>query len=343
MLLWEYTPSIKNQKLKSQSNDLTTLEKLEINGCDQWINIRTQDITNPILLFLHGGPGVPSMPTSYINYKNTILERHFTVVNWDQRGAGKSFSEHIDPSTMTISQFIDDGIELTKILLTRFNKQKLYLIGHSWGSLLGIKMAFKCPNFFEAYVGVSQLLDLVKGEELALKYVKELAQKHNNRKAIEELSCISAPTEDTEDPFTSYLQCQRKWMAKLGGMFHSGQKIEPIMLSLGALFSPEYKFSDMLKISRGLDFSSLHMWKEMMKVNIFSEIKSLDLPVYFLMGRHDHIAPPTLLEEYYELLNAPFKKLIWFENSAHGPNMEELEKYERTLLLELLSKDSFNN
>ena len=142
------------------TSSITSLEKIELGDINQWISIRGRNTANPILLYLHGGPGTPVMPL--FRHFQAPLEDHFIVVQWEQRGAGKSFSWKIPKETMTIEQFISDLQVLIELLRKRFNKEKIYLMGHSWGSVFGTYTVQRYPELFYAYIGVGQATDKLR-------------------------------------------------------------------------------------------------------------------------------------------------------------------------------------
>lgn len=307
------------------------LKKVELNGVEQWISIRAKSLENPILLFLHGGPGGSEMSSAYIHYGKSQLENNFIVVNWDQRGSGKSYSKTINPNSMTIDQLASDGIELTKILLKEFNKSKLYLVGHSWGSILAIKMIQKDQSMFFSYIGISQLIDMKESEKRSLDIAINLAIEVDNKKAIKELESLKNFDSNKEN-YLRYMDIHRSWLAKLGGLYYSKKRMNPNMLFLAALFSPEYSVKDVIKLKNGLKFSVKNMWAEIMNINLFNEKAEFDIPMYFIVGKTDNIADPKQVEQYFGLIKAPKKDLICFQYSGHIPQIDEWDNYEKTVI-----------
>ena len=171
----------------TQPQGIDSLESVRLGGVDQWIQIRGHDRSKPILLFLHGGPGFPQMPFSHLNAE---LEKDFVVVQWDQRGAGKSYSWSIPDDSMRVAQFVSDTRELAQILLQRFNAPKCYLVAHSWGSLIGALTVAQSPELFHAYVSIGQLAGLPETQQVRYQFALESAQKENNQKAVTELNRI---------------------------------------------------------------------------------------------------------------------------------------------------------
>lgn len=258
------------------------------------------------------------------HYTMQELEKHFICVSWDQRHSGKSFKTLPDTGTLTIKQFVEDTITLIELLLKRFQQPKLFLIGHSWGSILAFKVARARPDLLYALIGTGQVVDMKRGEELSYYYVLERARQEKNHKALKALEKIGAPPYTTDDLFI-----QRKWLSHYKGDISTMDTKKVLAIALDA---HEYSAQDFIRLLRGFRLSIKLLWNEIMKVNLQKEIQTLAIPFFFFVGRHDYMTPFELVEEYYQMLNAPLKQLIWFEHSAHIPDVEEPEKFQRELL-----------
>lgn len=307
------------------------LHQVEINGSKQWLSVRARSLEKPLLLFLHGGPGGSEMATAYTHYGKSRLEEAFIFVQWDQRASGKSYSDKIDSSTMTIKQFVEDGLTLSKFLHNEYKKVQLYLIGHSWGSILGIKMVQAEPSLFVALISESQLVNMVESEQRSLAIAMTLANEQGNKKAYRQLESLMNFDFNRENPL-KYMDIQRSWLAKLGGLYYSTRKINPNMLFLAVLMSPDYKIADVFKLKRGLIYSVEKMWKEIMTVDLLSDDKKFDLPLFFLYGTADSISSPELIRDYYDMIEAPKKDLIEFHKSGHSPHIDEWDLFEETVI-----------
>ncbi|BCL78750.1 alpha/beta hydrolase [Ktedonobacteria bacterium brp13] len=303
-------------------NGIAELKRIELNGYPQWLLIRGQDVSMPVLLFLHGGPGSAEMGVAHVTMKE--LENHFVCVNWDQRGAGKSFRPGPNPETMTIEQFVKDTIALIELLLARFGQKKVLLVGHSWGSILAMKVAAARPDLLYAVVGMGQIVDAKRCEDLSYQYVLDCARKENNRKAIRALENIGAPPYKKNGLFV-----QRRWLSHYKGDMHLMGMGRVLSLLLAAR---EYSIGDIMSFIRGVRFSTGLMLDELMAVNFLHEIPEISIPVFFFAGRYDYVAPAVLVEAFSTTLRAPCKKLIWFEQSAHMVNIEEPEKFQQELI-----------
>jgi pimeloyl-ACP methyl ester carboxylesterase len=297
---------------------IQTLEQVILGGVKQWISIRGLDRDNPVLLFLHGGPGFPEMVP--VRHYNRELEEHFVVVNWDQRGAGKSYSPDIDLDMMNLDQFVEDTLELTRLLRERFDTEQIYLVGHSWGSILGVHAARLHPEYYYAYAGIGQAVNFVQAEQISYQFTLDRARELNIEAAISELEEIGSPPYGREQ-----LGIQRKWLFQFGGEVYGETSNARYLLRLLGLHlsAPEYTLTDVINLIRGNNFSGLHLWDQLMAVNLPQQAPELQLPVYFLTGRYDYVTVFEKVEEYYQLLEAPRKELVWFAQSAHSPNFEQ--------------------
>ncbi len=333
-----YTPAITDSDGETIPGSVTFLEEVDIGGVKEWLVIRGKSINNPILLFIHGGPGSAEGPL--VCYYNKKLEDYFIVVNWDQRGAGKSFSRKIPVETMTISQFITDTYQVVNFLRIKFNQDKIFIIGHSWGSVLGILTVQKYPQLFYAYIGVGQMVNGKENERLSFKYALDTALETNNQKAIRRLNEINSPTpywtiEKDGDWFNKFRK-QRECLLKLGGCIYKEKNYNKWIKVF--LEAPEYTMGDSVKWIQGNYFSTKAMWPEIMQIDLVKQVPKLEVPVYFLIGRHDYNTPFELAEEYFSQLEAPKKEFLWFDNSAHSPMYEEADKFNNVLIEKIRPK-----
>jgi pimeloyl-ACP methyl ester carboxylesterase len=325
-------------------NSIISLEKIKIGNINQWISIRGKNTDNPILIYLHGGPGTPVMPL--FRFFQAPLEKYFIVVQWEQRGAGKSFSWKIPKETMTIEQFISDLYELIEILKLRFKKEKIFLMGHSWGSVLGTFIVQRYPDLFYAYIGVGQASDTVETEKIMYQFVFDKSMESKNKNAVKKLEKIGSPFLGLQPPYKSFYKggYQSKMgvyglVAKYGGLIYRVRDYRSfvrLFLKYLPKFRPEYSILDLFRIIQGNIFSTKLMMKELLTVNLFKQVPELKVPVYILMGRHDYNWSAELAKKYFDELKAPKKEFIWFEKSAHAPNGEEPEKFNKILIEKIL-------
>lgn len=308
-------------------NAISDLHAVTIGGIKQWIYIRGENKEKPILLMLHGGPGTGQI--GFIRKFQTELEEKFVVVQWDQRGAGLSYSKKVPLETMKIDQFVQDTIEVTNYILNRLNRKQVYLVGHSWGTILGMLTIQRAPNLYKRYFGVSQVTDVMSSEKMSYTKLLEKAQIENNRKAYEALSKIGPP------PWTNsrHDRIHQKYIESFGGgITHDGTMMRKIFLNL--LTSKEYTWLDFIRFMQGQFFSMKSLQKEMRQMNLMERVESVNVPIYFIMGKHDLTNPSEPTKAFFNEIEAPEKQWIIFENSAHSPIWEEPEKLLNLLLLE---------
>jgi len=334
------------------ANSMVSMKKIKIGGIDQWIYIRTKDVNNPIVLFLHGGPGNPSVYV--LREFQEPLEKHFNIVQWEQRGSGKSYSKKIPKESLNVNQFILDLHELINYLLKRFNKKKVFLIGHSWGSLLGVLTVKKYPELFYAYIGIGQLVNPVESEKKSYELVLNKAIEYNDKKAIEDLKQIGKPFDGMKPPYKTQYKGGYKarlrfygWLAKFGGVYYDVnyftnkkrylyEEFEGKILFYLPFFIKEYSIIDKYKRVKGGMLSMQAMTEEILKIDLKKDVPSLNVPVFFMLGRHDMNVPSVLAEDYFNNLKAPQKELIYFEKSSHLPNAEEAKKFNRLFVEKIL-------
>lgn len=303
-------------------NGIETLEAIELGGAEQWILIRGEDRTKPVLLWLHGGPGQPTMMLAHRHDRELV--KQFVVVHWDQRGAGKSYSAALRPEELTPEQLIADTHALTLQLRERFGTAKIYLIGHSWGSALGALTAARHPELFHAYIGVGQAVSIPEGYKLVYPALLERARAAGNQDALRELEALGPP------PYTTIEQLSviGSWMAAFGGLAQQPGR----SLLEEALLSPAYSLSDVVSYAQGASFSVNAMLDDLDGVNLLTQAPRLDVPVYIFQGRHDLASPSALAERYFAALEAPRgKTLIWFEESAHTPPWEQPAQFNQAM------------
>ncbi len=308
---------------------ISSLEVGELGGIEQWITIRGRNSSNPVLLWLHGGPGLTEIPHLRLQKE---LESSFIVVNWDQRGAGKSFAEGLSCSDLSIDGFVEDARELALYLIDRFGKKKIYLLGHSWGAMIGMLLVHRNPELFHAFVSVGQPVHDHRAEEVALDYVKETAQRLGVAEAERELSGLSYPYKNREARLV-----QRKWLMQFGGMIWKKRHLlDCVFDPRGCYTVPEYTEKDWEGRARGLYSSYRCLETEIEEFDLFELVRSVKIPVFFFLGAHDYQVPFPVSVEYFEYLDAPSKEIVWFRESAHFPHMEETEKFHSLVIEKLL-------
>ena len=319
-------------------NGISSLEEITLGGLKQWIFIRGEDKKNPVLIFLHGGPGVPLMSMASSRKFDAELIKHFTVVHWDQRGAGKSYYNDISADSMTIDRFVEDCNELIDYIQNRFSTQKVFLVGHSWGSVIGIKTVYKYPEKIHAYVGVGQIISDYEQQKVSYDFVVEEAEKSGDVKVQNAIKAIGPPPYNAPGKISE----KDEYVFQYGGIAHGGIKQIMILMS-NFLTSPEYSLSEGFRSfgSKGYESSMSVMWEEIKNINLTKEMHSIMVPMYFFEGKYDMATPTVIVEDFYANLDLDAKKskkLVIFENTAHFPMIEK-EKYENLLINTVLREN----
>ena len=295
----------------SSPDSIATLEEITLGGSSQWVLIRGANRSNPLLLFLHGGPG---MPTMYLAHEfQRELEQNFVVVQWDRRGAGKSFAAGLSGPEITVSREIEDTIELIDRLRTRFHQEKIYLVGFSYGSYLGILVAQRVPRLLNAYVGIGQLACSDKeNRTIQDAWIREQATRNADQAAVDEIT--------GKKPLD-----REKWLFKYGAEIRSARNWWPLLWS--GLRSPEYTFQDVFNVKRGVDFTASKLRYNVITGSILENVSALQIPVYFFTGRFDYTDPTSCTVRLFDKISAPTKKIIWFEHSAHFVFLDEPSRF----------------
>ena len=313
---------------------LTELVKVPIGGVDQWLLIRSANPDNPVFLFLHGGPGAAEMPL--LRYYNYALEKYFTVVMWDQRGAGKSNKRSIPPESINMDQLLDDTHEIVQYLKNRFDQSKIFLAGHSLGTVLGIQAINDHPEDFYAYVGIGQVVDMKRNIESSYMLCTELANKNGNKKDIRAFSGMQINGRFSGGTDLEKAIYMRDWIAKNGRIVYDRNNMNN--LSFVVLTASEYTLVDKMKYMNGLKRSRILLWTpDLFEVNFFKDAPVLEVPVYLVSGKYDYITSDALTREYFNFIKAPYKELIEFENSAHCAIFEEPLKFNRFMINKVLN------
>jgi pimeloyl-ACP methyl ester carboxylesterase len=311
---------------------VATLEKIRIGGSDQWVLERSEDAGNPVVLFLHGGPGTSQLTSNRRDTRR--LEKYFTVVNWDQRGAGKSYGAISDPGRMNIGQFVADTKELTTYLLAKFHQDRLVLVGHSWGTAIGALAVSRYPELYSCYVGIGQIGRMAEGEAASYRWTLDQARKRGNRRAADALVAMGPPPYDGD--WQKKTITQRSYLAWFGGEVYRSRFGASGRVLGGLLFSREYTLADRVNVIRGIHGSMRLLWPELFEVDLFESVPEIKVPVFLMEGKHDHECPSEIAETYFNKLRAPAKELIWFDRSAHLPNAEERGLFNKIMVEEVL-------
>ena len=303
-----------------------------INSVNQGMFIQSRDARNPILLYLHGG-----MPEYFLTEKYpTGLENDFTVVWWEQRGSGLSYSPDIPPDTITVEQLIADTLALTDHLRQRFGQERIYLMGHSGGTFIGIQAAARAPERYHAYIGVAQMAHQLKSEQLAHDYMLEQFKANGNRVMVRKLG--AAPVTMTDGIPAAYLQVRDQAMHLLGIGTTRDMKSVITGILLPSWLSRAYTLGEKVNLWRGKAQGGVSiLFETMQRADLSQQVTEFHLPVYFLSGLYDYTCNYTLAKDYFEQIIAPVKGFYMFEESAHSPMFEESQKVQRILREDILA------
>jgi pimeloyl-ACP methyl ester carboxylesterase len=307
---------------------------VNINGVQQGMFIESENDANPVLLVIHGGPG---MPDHFLTeHYPTGLEELFTVVWWEQRGTGLSYSSDIPPDTMTVNQFVSDILAVTNYLRSRFAKEKIYLMGHSWGSFIGIQAAARAPELYYAYIGMAQMSYQLESERRAYEFMLDRFKQAGDMKMVRKLE--EAPVTLRDGTPAGYLALRDKAMHALGiGTTHDMKSV------VGGIFIPswlarEYTLKEKVNLWRGRSFSrKFGIWDTLLRTDLTTAVPTLELPVYFFHGQYDYTCSYDLARQYFRQLDAPLKGFYTFERSAHCPVLEQAEKARSILRQDVLA------
>ena len=297
------------------------------------LRLRGTKEDNPVVLFLHGGPGV--CDRHFILEEQAELTDVCTIVCLDQRGAGKSYTRAQGKREMSVDQVVEDARIVVEFLCDNFHKEKIYIVGHSYGSFLGVLLCQRYPKHIAAYVGLGQLADGPENERISYEFVWNEAQKRGDAKAIADLTRIGAPVHGFYKSLDD-LTVQRNYMTKFGGAAQGESESIFASMVLPVLRSPEYTLGDLIRYAIGAYYNMRELWRQVITCDFLSTVQKLDVPVYITAGRHDRNTPPELAKRWLDALVAPKKEWFWFEDSAHSPIREEKEKWNKTLRTQVL-------
>ena len=316
----------KKNGLKKQDRSIKTVQEklfVELGGEKQYVEITGSSDHLPVLLFLHGGPGWPQNPQ--LRYFNSDLTKEVILVSWDQAGCGRSFMQNPNPRNLSPESLVNDAHDLTQWLKKKFNKRKIFLVGFSYGSVIGLKLAEKYPEDYHAYIGVAQVIDMQKSWDVSIQWLKEQAQMKNDTVSLSKLNLIEKKDTSVCATILDCFMSKYELLLKYEGVIYDSKISKEIEKAEGLYDDyKEYNWFD------AFNFTASRMNGEAFKTDI-SYIKNVKVPVYFIAGRHDWNLPGVVAENHLSQMKSSEKKFIWFEKSGHEVPAEESEKFNQTI------------
>ena len=315
-----YTPPFRDADGRIIETSVAEERRMLLGGARHYVLIRGRDRAAPLLVFIHGGPGYSAMPFNRL--LNADLENDFVFVNWDQRGTGYSFSAAQDRKTLTLNQIVEDLDDLIDALRSEFDQDQVLLVGHSWGSVVGLEYVSRHPEKVAVYIGISQVTNGAESEAASYRWAANQAHCQKRADVTAKLEKIGPP------PYGSLkdMWVQRRALTDLGGVWrhdpHSG-----LYYFLHYLSVPEFAWPGFINLALAGNVSMEALNESLFSYDAFDTHPVLDAPVYLLEGVHDQIQSTRLAQAYVDQLVAPHKELIWFEQSAHMPHWEEPERF----------------
>ncbi|MGF6821894.1 pimeloyl-ACP methyl ester carboxylesterase [Microbacterium sp. ZKA21] len=294
---------------------------VELGGVEQFVSIRGRSTVNPVLIVCHGGPALPSLPSSWIWQR--AVEDYFTVVNYDQRASGKSAAAITDETDLSVDRYVDDLIELIAWLQDELGVSKVGVLGHSWGTIIGVTLAERRPDLLWAYIGVGQVISGAENEIESYGFAMRSATSDENREAIAELQALGEYP-GSEPLTTERIVTCRKWAQYYGGLSAFRSDFDYFMDSQE--LSPYYTSDDLRLIGVGQVATMPRVLPALLTFDGRERI-GFDVPMLQFLGRHDWTTPTAPVERWIARVTAPSKAVVWFENSAHLCMHEEPGKF----------------
>lgn len=330
-----YTPPFKGTDGKVQPNSIAQFRRVSICGNSQAVLIRGKNRDNPVLLFLHAGPSLSE--TGLMRNLNPVLENYYTMAYYDMRGSGKSYTPFQNYNkTITTKQLLQDIHEMTLYLKKSLGKNKIALMGHSFGAGFGALAVATFPEDYSTYIGIGQAVNPTEISRVSYTWALETAKKNGNEKAIHELQNANNYWQLKEmKSYFSKMMIHKKWVGYFGGQLVGKNDFFPFVLS--KLTCREYTFFDYIPYLLGMMAGGPASFDIMISTDLKKQAPEFKTPVIFLTGRQDYNAVPALVEDYYNTIQAPQKMMFWFENSAHFPHIEERELFQKIMSEEILA------
>ena len=309
-----FTPAVEGP------DPISELRPVTVNGRTEWLSLRGRDRSKPVLLFLSGGPGGSQLVTARHCFAD--LERDYVVVTWEQPGAAKSYSA-ISPEDITLDTYLSDGAAVTDLLRSEFGQDRIYLMGESWGSALGLMMARDHPEHYRAFIGTGQMVDFLETDRIDYQTALDDARASGNQKLVGQLEKQGPP------PYESGTALKTAaFLSPLNGLSaRSGQLHSAVFSTMDGVYGVEYGLLDKVRFFWGLLRVLDTFYADLYPIDLRQSAAEQQIPIHIFHGRYDYNAPAGLAEDYYARLSAPSKSLVYFEHSAHNPWQTENELF----------------
>jgi pimeloyl-ACP methyl ester carboxylesterase len=318
-------------RAEEEHMEIDTLEGVQLGGITQRIRVRGADASNPVLLLMQQGPGLPIINDARRLERLLGLEKAFTVIYWDQRGTGlssPSLRKDSNRFEISVTRMVDDTVTLLELLRDRFGG-KTFVAGFSFGATFAAYAAAQRPELVAALVAAGMDIDVPAAEDNAYAFALDAARQRGNRRAIRQLEAIGPPPHTTVKQFNT----RARWVANFGGVATNANfnsLLRALLLSL--VRSPDYSAADIIRTVRGISASQAALLPELATTDLVRTMPCLDVPLVMAQGRLDQVAPGEAAQRFHDSLTAPGKQLVWFESSAHTPYLEEPAKFRELLM-----------
>ena len=327
---------------KEIPNSIAVIEQPVMNGAPQRLTIRGKDINNPVLLRVHGGPGSTYLPALF-QLTGIDLEDLFVVCYWDQRGSGPAYTPDIPDSTITLPQIVDDGLEVAAYLKSKFNKDKIYIEGASWGTTVSAFMVQKNPELFYAYIGNGQMANQALSEQMSWDFAMEKSRENNDSISIRQLLEIGRPPYPGKTNAEMALACDiERLVIEKYVPFKPPVDNAPFRMIKTLLFYKGWSLKNKLNMIFNYDAmiqpAYTLLWPTCFHVNLIRDVPELKIPVFIMQGENDHHTETSLAKAYFDSLQAPTKKWYLFEDAGHGANFEQPKRYRSIIINDILKK-----
>ncbi|MCC5968997.1 MAG: alpha/beta hydrolase [Pararhodobacter sp.] len=314
---WKALPG-RTPAIRSGPDPIAVMEPVQIGGMNQWLLIRGQDRSAPVLLWLHGGPGAAQMPLAHATTR--ALEDDFVVVHWDQRGAGKSNTGDFNAATLTMEQFLQDAHAVTRHLQTRLGADRIIVLGHSWGTMLGARLVARWPDDYTAYIGVGQQVNTARGIAVTLERLAPLIRAGGQ---TAHLRWLDGATPDGLMAHAAYVD-----MMEMLDDFGGGMNVPVWRLALMLARAPEYSLGDLRRWLDGARRGSGPMWPDYRSRDLMAEVPMMPVPTLLISGAQDLNTPAEVSAEWFERVSAPEGSAhLVFDLSGHAPFLSEPERF----------------